>query len=51
MRDPSCSETSRVAPSSICFCEKPTVAISGEVKMFEVTLRSVSGVTASPMAW
>ena len=41
----------RVSPSSICFCEKPTVAISGEVKMLDVTFRSLIGVTASPIAW
>ena len=38
-------------PSSICFCVQPTVAISGWVKMFELTLRSSIGLTASPIAW
>ncbi len=39
------------APSSTSFSEKPTVAISGAVKMFEVILRSSSGMTMSPSAW
>ena len=39
------------SPSSICFWDQPTVAISGWVKMLEVTLRSSVGLTASPIAW
>ncbi len=38
-------------PSSICACDQPTVATSGCVKMFDVTLRSSVGLTASPIAW
>ena len=37
-------------PASTSFCERPTVAISGSVKMFAETTRRLSGATASPNA-
>ncbi|KFC52837.1 hypothetical protein GY12_17860 [Micrococcus luteus] len=38
-------------PESTCACVTPTVAISGEVKMFEASRCGRSGLRASPSRW
>ncbi len=39
------------SPESIEFCETPTAAISGRVKMAEATVLSRIGLTPSPSEW